>query len=117
MNILKKTAGAALMVLAIQASAQAADAKHGHELFLKNGCYLCHGTVAQGSNAGPHLVPGLIPFEALSAYVRRPANEMPPFSKKILSEAKLRDIYAYLESIPKPPSADSIALLPKIAGQ
>lgn len=113
MNLLKTTSCAVLMVLITQASAQAADAKHGHEVFMKKGCYQCHGTVGQGSGAGPHLVPGLFPFAAFTAYVRAPANQMPPFSEKILSEAELQDIYAYLGSLPKSPSADSIKLLPK----
>jgi mono/diheme cytochrome c family protein len=117
MNSLKTISFAALMVLFAQASAQAADAKHGHELFLKKGCYQCHGTVGQGGLAGPHLVPGLFPFAAFSAYVRNPANQMPPFSEKVLSNAELGDIHAYLGSLPKSPAADSIKLLPKTGGK
>jgi mono/diheme cytochrome c family protein len=36
---------------------------------------------------------------------------MPPFSDKILSDGDLADIYAYLQSIPKPPDVSSIPLL------
>ena len=36
---------------------------------------------------------------------------MPPYSEKILSDGDLADIYAYLQSIPKPPDAASIPLL------
>lgn len=120
MNFLQKSSCALLMTLVgasafiAQASAQsAADAGRGHELFMKRGCYLCHGTVGQGGIAGPHLVPDTLPFDAFSAFVRTPPNQMPPFSEKVLSEAELRAIHAYLGSLPKSPSADSIKLLPK----
>ena len=38
-------------------------------------------------------------------------HRMPPYSGKILSDGDLADIYAYLQSIPKPPDATSIPLL------
>jgi mono/diheme cytochrome c family protein len=98
--------------LIAQAHAQAADAARGHGLFMKRGCYLCHGTVGQGGNAGPHLAPGTMPYQAFSAFVRTPPNQMPPFSEKVLSESELRAIHAYLLSLPKPRPADSIKLLP-----
>lgn len=116
MSLLKKTCCAALMVFigesAFIMQAQA-DAKQGHDLFMKRGCYLCHGTVAQGGIAGPHLVPKLVPFEAFKVFVRTPANQMPPFSEKVMSDAELRSIHDYLASLPKSPAADSIGLLPK----
>ena len=98
------------MVLSIQASA-ATDA--GHDLFMKKGCYQCHGTVGQGGIAGPSLAPKTMPYAAFSIFVRTPANQMPPFSEKVLSDAELRSIHAYLTSLPKSPAADSILLLPK----
>jgi hypothetical protein len=36
---------------------------------------------------------------------------MPPYSETILSDGDLADIYAYLQSIPKPPDANSLPLL------
>jgi mono/diheme cytochrome c family protein len=36
---------------------------------------------------------------------------MPPFSEKILPDPDLADIYAYLQSIPKPPDYKTIPLL------
>ena len=121
MNLLKKTSCAVLMVLigesAFIAQAAAADAKQGHDLFMKRGCYQCHGTVGQGGVAGPSLAPKTMPYEAFSAFVRSPPNQMPPFSEKIMSDGELRDIHAYLTSLPKPPAADSISLLPKAGGK
>jgi ubiquinol-cytochrome c reductase cytochrome c subunit len=130
MNTLKQAGGALLVAFGMLAagapamaqSAQATasgqpalseQAQHGHDLFLKNGCYLCHGTVGQGG-VGPAIAVDLLPYVALSAYVRAPSGEMPPFSEKILKDADLRDIYAYLSALPAPKSPDSIPLLPKV---
>ncbi|MDB5776280.1 MAG: hypothetical protein JWP38_2413 [Herbaspirillum sp.] len=124
MNILKSSLGlkfaAALAMSAAIAPAMAQSAppaqseqvQRGAALFEKNGCYLCHGTVGQGG-VGPAIAVHLIPYAGLSAYVRHPGGEMPPFSEKVLSDADLRDIYAYLSAQPAPRSADSIPLLPK----
>jgi ubiquinol-cytochrome c reductase cytochrome c subunit len=93
------------------ALAQTSDAiQHGREHFLKDGCYLCHGTVGQGG-VGPAVAVGLLPYQAFAYYVRQPSGAMPPFSEKILSDADLSDIHAYLDSLPKPQAGDSIKLL------
>jgi hypothetical protein len=60
---------------------------------------------------GPRLAPDPIPFEALSAFVRSTSRQMPPYRVKILSDADLADIYAYLQSIPKPPDAKTLPQL------
>ncbi|MEZ0601167.1 cytochrome c [Paraburkholderia sp. IW21] len=118
MNVLKRTVSLALTLAAscallTPALAQTSDAiQRGHEHFLKDGCYLCHGTVGQGG-VGPAIAVDLLPYPALANYVRAPSGAMPPFSEKILSDADLSDIHAYLASLPKPPAADSIKLLPK----
>ncbi len=114
MNLLKKVSCAALLGIFSQVVA-AADS--GHDLYMKRGCYQCHGTVGQGSIAGPNLLPKLMPYAAFAIYVRTPANQMPPFSEKVLSDAELRSVHAYLASLPASPAADSISLLPKAGGK
>ena len=81
------------------------DIHYGNEL--QNGCWQCHGTLGQGSIAtsgGKRIAPDPLPWEAFSGFVRSSNRAMPPFSEKILSDADLADIYAYLQSVPKPPA-------------
>jgi mono/diheme cytochrome c family protein len=89
----------------------AGSAENGKRLFIKVGCYECHGTQGQGGAAGPRIAPDPMPFEALSAFVRTSSREMPPFRQAVLSDADLADIYAYLQSIPEPPDVKSLPQL------
>ena len=95
---------------AAPAAAPAGRADVGRTLFTKNGCFQCHGAEAQGGAAGPRLGPAAISFARLS-YVRRTTGEMPPYTTKVLSDRDLADIYAFLESLPKPAPVSSIPLL------
>jgi mono/diheme cytochrome c family protein len=94
-----------------QGAAQAASAEKGKTLFIKNGCWQCHGTMGQGGVAGPKLAPEPIAFEAMSAFIRNSNRAMPPYREAILPEADLADIHAYLSSIPKPADYKSVPLL------
>jgi mono/diheme cytochrome c family protein len=89
----------------------AASAEKGKQLFLKNGCWQCHGERGQGGIAGRTLAPDPIPFDALKNFVRTTNRAMPPFREAILPDEDLADIYAYLQSIPKGPDPKSIPLL------
>jgi len=95
-----------------QSAAPAGDAGKGKQLFVADGCYQCHGYVGQGGGvAGPRLAPAPVAFDAFTSQLREPRNEMPPYTDKILSEKDAADIYAYLQTIPKPPAAKDIPLL------
>jgi mono/diheme cytochrome c family protein len=98
-------------VLLGQAHALAASAENGHRLFLKNGCWQCHGERGQGGVTGFKLAPDPIPFETLQNFVRTTNRNMPPYREQILSNDDLADIYAYLQSIPKGPDPKTIPLL------
>ena len=93
------------------AAAPAGNADAGKKLFNSVGCYQCHGYEGQGGVAGPRLAPRPLPWPALSRYVRRPANQMPPYTEKVLSDTDLAHIYAYLQSRPAPAAVQSIPLL------
>jgi len=107
------TAFAACLVVG-QVSALAASAENGKVAFVKNGCWQCHDFNGQGSVAtsgGRVIANTPLPFDAFKTYVRDPGGSMPPFHVEILSDSDLADIYAYLESLPKPKSAKDIPLL------
>jgi mono/diheme cytochrome c family protein len=93
------------------AAAPKGNAENGKKVFEGDGCYQCHNFAANGGAAGPRLAPGPIAWAAFSRYVRAPRDQMPPFSRKILPDQDLADIYAYLLTIPAPPAADSIPIL------
>jgi mono/diheme cytochrome c family protein len=97
-----------------QVSALAASAEDGRVAFVKNGCWQCHDFNGQGSVAtsgGRVIANTPLPFDAFKAYVRDPGGSMPPYHVEILSDSDLADIYAYLESLPKPKPAKDIPLL------
>jgi mono/diheme cytochrome c family protein len=89
----------------------AASAEKGKSAFVQNGCWQCHGLQGQGGVAGKTLAPDPIAFEAFSAFVRTTNRLMPPYQETILSNGDLADIYAYLQSIPKPADYKTIPLL------
>jgi mono/diheme cytochrome c family protein len=92
--------------------AQTPSASNGKRIFDSYGCYQCHDHDGHGG-AGARLAPNPIPFAAFSKYVRQPTGEMPPYTKKVVTDQELADIYAYLQSIPQPPPAKSILILNK----
>jgi ubiquinol-cytochrome c reductase cytochrome c subunit len=97
---------------ALSSVAQAADARRGKDLFMKAGCYQCHGTVGQGANTGPRLGPDPLPLESFVAFVRNAsATAMPPYSANMVSDAEMADIHAYLASVAKPPARKDVPLL------
>ena len=87
------------------------DADQGKEVFNDRGCYQCHGFEGHGGAAGARIAPQPMPFETFAGYVRRPAGQMPPYTRTVLSDGDLTDIYAFLLSIPEPPPVDSIPAL------
>ena len=99
------------LLLIGEALAFGANADNGKRLFVKDGCYQCHGYQGQGGVAGPRLAPRPIVLIALTAYVRHPTGQMPPYTSKVLSDTDLADIHAYLSSIASPPPAKDIPLL------
>jgi mono/diheme cytochrome c family protein len=95
-------------------AALAASAEKGKDAYMKFGCWGCHGTQGQGSSvtsAGKVLAPDPMPYEAFVAFVRTTNRAMPPYSEAVLSNEDMADIYAYLQSIPKPADYKTIPLL------
>jgi ubiquinol-cytochrome c reductase cytochrome c subunit len=88
------------------------DAKNGKAIYTTAGCYECHGREAQGGvGTGPRLGPSPLPYQAFAYQVRSPRDQMPPYTAKVLSDAQLADIYAFVQSAPQPPKVDSLPQL------
>src|SRR5215472_4574832 len=102
---------AGLGLLVSGSGALAASAEKGKAAYVQHGCWQCHGFQGQGGVAGKTLAPDPIAPEAFSAFVRGSNGPMPPYPEKILSNDDLADIYAYLQSVPKPADPKSIPLL------
>jgi len=96
-----------------QESAVAVNPSNGHRLFVKDGCYECHGYLGQGSTStgGTRLGPPQIPLSAFVSYVREPTGQMPPYTVKTISNEDLAEIYNFLKSVPPPPPLKSIPIL------
>jgi mono/diheme cytochrome c family protein len=93
-------------------AAPAGNAETGKKLWSSYGCWQCHGYEGQGGAAGPRLSGRNLAFGVLG-YIRRPTNQMPPYTEKVLPNTDLAHIYAYLQSRPAPPAVASIPLLQK----
>jgi mono/diheme cytochrome c family protein len=88
------------------------DAASGAKLFVDRACWQCHGLAAQGGGiAGPRLAGRVQVWAAFAAYVRRPTEEMIPYTAKVLPDQELADIFAWLRSLPPPPAVDSLPVL------
>jgi mono/diheme cytochrome c family protein len=110
----------AASLLLSQGAAADPSAQNGKTEFIKHGCWQCHGFEGQGSVAtsgGKVIADTQLPFEAFKAYVRDPGGAMPPFHAEMLSDSDLADIYAYLESLPKPQPAKDIPLLNNLSSK
>jgi len=113
-NLLFLAAATALIVLSSGAHAQSnasGNAESGKRLFLKIGCYECHGTVGAGALTGPRIAPKPLALPAFRAFLRKPSGGMPPYRAAVLSDAEITDIHAYLSSVPEPPALKDNPLL------
>jgi mono/diheme cytochrome c family protein len=82
--------------------APAGNVEKGRLGFVRVGCAQCHGREAQGSpTSGPRLGPNGPPYPAFARYVRAPRLQMPPYTERILPDADLADLYAFVQSRPK----------------
>ena len=90
-------------------AAAAGNAQAGKDLYLRYSCYACHGYAGHGG-AGARLVPPRMPLPSFTAYLRSP-RQMPPYTAKVLSDAQVADVWAYIQTLPKSPAAKDIPLL------
>jgi mono/diheme cytochrome c family protein len=114
MRVLASVAACAFLVGSVATAQTPATGspQTGKELYLKYSCYACHGYDGHGG-AGARLVPLAMTVARFTAYVHNP-RRMPPYTDKVLSDAQLADLFAYIKSLPASPPADQIPLLSRI---
>jgi len=95
--------------IAIAQDTPRGNAANGKKLFETIGCYECHGFAGQGG-VGPKLIDPPA-FPAFIVQLRTPRQVMPPYTAKVLSDQQVADIYAHVQTFPKPPNAATIPLL------
>lgn len=94
-----------------QAAARSPSAARGRQLFMTVGCVHCHGSEGQGSFAGARLAPEPLPAAAIATFIRAANTNMPAYSEKVLGDADVADIAAFLASIPPPKPVERIPAL------
>ena len=105
-----------ILVLGGMSAAQApdatsrGDAENGKTIFAEYGCFGCHGYAAHGGPGGA-IGPSPYAYSGFAAYVRQPTGVMPLYTSRVLADQELADIYAFLQSLPRPAPAESIPLL------
>jgi mono/diheme cytochrome c family protein len=99
---------AIVSVAALPAQEATSNAATGKEIFLKYTCYGCHGFSGQ-NGPGARLVPMRMTQSGFINYVRSPrTRQMPSYSTKVLSDAQLGDVYAYIKTLPTSRAAKDI---------
>lgn len=95
------------------AASTVGDAQAGKKLFIKDGCYECHGREGQGAAqaSGPRIGPSQRFVRPFINYVRQPTGQMPPYTTAVISDQELADIYAYLQSRSRATPSKDIPLL------
>jgi mono/diheme cytochrome c family protein len=110
-KLLTSIAAAAVVIAAGAQGAAAGSAENGRKVFEQKGCWQCHGYEGQGGAAGPRLANTQLAEDGLIAFVHASNGPMPPYSKNLVTDEQLSDIWTYLQSRPKPADAKTIPLL------
>lgn len=93
------------------------NAENGKRLFLRDGCWECHGYAGQGGRDGARLASTALSAQGLIRYVRHPAGAMPAYAEKVISDQELTDIWTYVKSLPGPKASKEIPLLDHIKSE
>jgi mono/diheme cytochrome c family protein len=106
-----------LLAILVPGLSFAQNAENGKRIFVRDGCYQCHGYAGQGTIAGARIGPPVLNAQGMIRYIRRPAGAMPAFTDKVLSDQEVNDIYAYLKTMPAPKPVKDIPLLNQLRAQ
>ena len=98
-------------------TAPAGTAENGKKLFLRDGCWECHGYAGQGGRDGARLAETALTTAQFTRYIRRPSGAMPAYIDKVVSDAEAADIWAYVKAMTGPKTAKEVPLLMELKGQ
>lgn len=97
MNLRFRAAVAIPVLLAVLAAPAAAQ-NHPGSVPYQQVCQACHGEGARG-NIAPALVPGSFDADYVLAVVREGYGQMPPISRRELTDDQVRQVVGYLDSL------------------
>jgi mono/diheme cytochrome c family protein len=91
-----------------------ATVQRGFKLYVDTGCWQCHGYQGGGSGAGPQIAGPAFPKAAFVKQLRDPRARMPIYTAKVLPDADVEAIYAYIQTIPRAKPGADIPLIAKM---
>ncbi len=77
---------------------------NGQNLFFSLGCNVCHGDTGEGL-VGPTIAQTIVSLERVIQQYRDPLETMQEFPPDKVSDEEIADIYAWLQTVPRPPDA------------
>ena len=80
---------------------------NGQNLFFSLGCNVCHGDRGEGL-VGPTIATTIVPLDRVIQQYRVPLEAMTEFPPDQVSDEEIADIYAWLQTVPRPLDADVI---------
>src|SRR5260370_41966277 len=92
----------AMLVGVVVLAQPAGNAENGKRLFLRDGCWECHGYAGQGGRDGARLAATSLTAPQLTRDVRRPSGAMPAYIEHGLDDEELVDVWAYWSAMPAP---------------
>ena len=107
-------AGATMLA---QRATPAGNAENGKRLFLRDGCWECHGYAGQGGRDGARIANTALANAQFTRYIRRPTGTMPAYIDTVLSDIEATDIWAYMKAMPASKPAKDIPLLNELRGR
>ena len=90
------------------------DVANGQQVYLADGCFMCHGRSGQGgayNGPAPALAKTQMPFDGFKNQLRNPVDDMPAYSEAVMSDQQIANIYAFVQSLAGRSDPKSIPLL------
>ena len=95
----------ALITPALAQQPKPGDATRGKALYMRDGCYTCHGTTgASTSFMGPKLAHSGLTAALILRQLRHPLAQMPAYTEKVLPDKDAAVIAAYVLSLSRGPT-------------